>query len=327
MVRFLQFTLLSLLFLLSLVQDVEAISCNNSFSPRTLAVKNHNPLYRRPLIQITDLKKQGREILEDRFLELIRANAEKPYGFYSDQPIQKIQSITKIHDHSNYPVYEAQVLFADGEQRKVGFRTNGHATFLHNSFVQIRSMEKPQVYASLVDDFGFTHSVEQTMLIASELPTTVRLSRIMLAKEWSLWLDGRWGDFHSRYNRNNRKFYSPAYENPVHFALNSYDFFPPQGMTYYKVYVEIPKKILVSLIEQGSTFINTYSPIGASPRFGMGAQAQTNFGLEVEVVIDSAIGLETIAPFMKLGTVDPFWTNNPQQRPRGAIREGGISGK
>lgn len=231
----------------------------------------------------------------------------------------KVESVKKLADHPHYPYYRGKLTLTHNEREfpiDIFFRSNGSATFLSSTWqleqnAQMRDGSKIHckmvVRGTAPFETGENTSDKKTVpaihsqniAILKSLPAKVKISRSMSEKEFALWKSGKI----DRIQTQSVFFGSAATANPrTTFALNYYQFNGNEPYVF-----EVDRSVLEDLEEKGHLSFNTYEDATVS-RHGMPAEAQTPFGIEVELVIHGREGREAILKIMQ----NPVQTPTPR---------------
>lgn len=199
----------------------------------------------------------------------------------------KITKVELDQNHRDYPYISAfyDYTAANGKVYRwsMSFRSNGSAAFL-NSYAAAQKTAKAEF--TMVYYVGDKlRSVDQTQAILATFPDSVVLSRGMTEGEAQQWQNKALGEINTSYSFQNQP--------RSYFALNYYRFEPNHEPYFFRV----PTSVLLDLYAKGKLLINPYDGIEHWPTKGMPPEAQTAFGLEIELVVISREGQMLIHPF------------------------------
>jgi hypothetical protein len=205
--------------------------------------------------------------------------------------------IYKITNHPLYPRFRLLIKysrFGDVKVFEKDFRSNGYLAFLHNSYRDHQKHEALRMFFTYSPEFSFLASrkqarvkvYEQTDFVLSTLPETLELSRVMTKTEADLWQLGSSTEIKTYYNNGG-----------THFALKEYLF--PNREPSLLYYIQIPKDVFYDLRARDLLVVNTYPSVVDDLVWGMVAQNQTSFGLEIEIVVLKSEGRKILEPYMK----------------------------
>jgi hypothetical protein len=210
--------------------------------------------------------------------------------------VVKVQSIEMLAPHSHYPYFMGKMIVEmpyKGSLKEslvnLSFRSNGKVAFLTSTWQLEQEQGGPLSFqaVALRDGALCPLALSQNELILSSIDGgTIIVSRAMSETEAQLWHDNRVSEIKSKVVLMGERIETDSRKTT--FALNYFRFLDREPYIF-----EFKKQKLVDLNRYGLLSFNTYED-RANSKNGMPEEAQTPFGLEVEMVVHGVEGQSMI---------------------------------